>query len=205
MRVISLIACCGISLRYGPAMCAGIIGGTLALSIYHMGVFFMGALWGIVNALLLNHIILSQIGFTLCKCNDLLLGTMIVFAVVFGGLSVLWHDHPQDTPASHPRKLIIFLKTSFTGAYLLIRAAEHLMGTPFDELGLVKMQTPPEGQLQIIILIVVIAVGGSLLQMKCTHFEHCGCDDDDHIYDGAALEERRHMIVKAEGGREAIV
>merc|ERR1712216_267685 len=36
-------------LAYGPAVCAGIVGGTLALAVYQLGVFLLGSLWGIIN------------------------------------------------------------------------------------------------------------------------------------------------------------
>merc|ERR1711924_433421 len=52
----------------------GIIGGTIAVYMYPLGVFIIGSLWGISLGLILNGLFLSRIGYVVCQCNTLMAG-----------------------------------------------------------------------------------------------------------------------------------
>ena len=100
---------------YGAGLCAGVIFGTLAIMFYSLGVFFLGALWGITLALILNALFLSRISFVICQvsiclyfssvpvqmrivlmwvsphvrqCNTLLWLAIAIFGTLFGLLSL---------------------------------------------------------------------------------------------------------------------
>jgi len=176
--------------------------GTLAVAIYHIGVFFLGFLWGIVNALLLNFLFLSRLSYSMREGNDLLWGVSLASAVTCGTLAVFAHDHTQDAPRGHPRKVLIFLQTSFVGAYLVVKGLAHAAGHPLRELtvGTSSAEGMFQEQQFLALGIVVLGLLGSAVQMHWTHYEHCGMEDRDdrddagYGYEGIGQDQEKGMM-----------
>jgi len=176
---------------YGAGACAGIIFGTLAVVFYELGVFFLGALWGCTLALLLNGLYLSRISYVACEgCNTLLWVALVGLGLLFGLLSLTLHEHSQDTEGHDPRKAIIYLKTAFPGAYLLVRSMGHFAGGYESELDVAKVVLPSTAYYGCLVGTVSMALFGSWIQMRYTHHEHCGCEDGGVA---ANLEERKAL------------
>jgi len=165
---------------YGAGAAAGIIGGTLSVYIYPLGVFVLGALWGTVLSLILNGFFISRIGYVVCQCNTILWIVMPFFAVLFGLFTIVVHRHRENDAAWHPRKLVIFSKTSWTGAYMLMRGIGHFTGNMPEEQDLAKMVSPVTSFYGMMGGVILLALLGTWIQMRYTHFEHCGCDDSEY-------------------------
>lgn len=168
------------SAAYGAGLAAGIIGGTLSVYIYCLGVFVLGALWGTVLALVLNGFFLSRIGYVVCQCNTILWIVMPVFAVLFGLFTIVVHRHRENDAAWHPRKIVIFSKTAWTGSYMFMRGIGHFTENMPEEDTLAKMVSPVSSYYGMLAGVVLVAAFGTWVQMRFTHFEHCGCDETEY-------------------------
>jgi hypothetical protein len=181
---------------YGAGLCSGIIFGTLAVVFYHLGVFFLGALWGITLGIVLNGLFLSRISYVLCECNTLLWTAVVTLGILFGLLSLTVHEHKQDAIGHHPRKVIIYFQTSFPGAYMFIRSFGYLCGGYESEIEISKVVAPSSAFYLSTVFTLVLALLGVWIQLRFTHFEHCGCDDPDDTID-TNLEERKALTSRS--------
>jgi len=178
---------------YGAGAAAGFIGGTLAVYVYPLGVFLLGALWGTVLSFILNGFFLSRVDYVLCKCNTLFWIVLPVFAIIFGLFTYVVHRHRENDVAWHPRKLVIFSKTAWTGAYMFMRGVGHFTGDIPEETKLAEMVSPSPWYYWYLLSVVVLALAGTWIQMRFTHYEHCGCDEMEYgeqmqeIYDRETL------------------
>ena len=169
--------------------CFLVFSGTLAVGVYHMGVFFLGALWGVVNASLLHTLLLSRLSYSLCECNDILWGLSLASAITCGTVAVFAHDHAQDSPPSDPRKMLIFLQTSFVGAYLVVKGLSQAAGHPMLELGVGTSDAAGliQEQQLLALMVAALALAGTGVQRRWTHLEHCGIEEP-YRYDGLSQE-----------------
>lgn len=170
---------------YGASICSGIIAGTVVVFFYAIGVFVLGGLWGIVIALLLNGLFLSRISYVMCECNTLLWMVTSIFAILFGLLAIVVHRHKENDTASHPRKIVIFGKTATTGAYLLVRSIAHIADAFPDEFTMSQEKSLPPNYYVAALSIIALSLVGGYIQMRYTHFEHCGCGEEYERLDQA--------------------
>jgi len=175
---------------YGSAAAAGVIGGTLSLWFYPLGVFTLGALWGAIVCFLINGFFFSRISYVICQCNTIFWTMIPIFCVLFGLFTIVVHRHRENDVAWHPRKLVIYSKTAWPGAYMFIRGAAHFSGEFPEESSLATMVSPPTMFYVHLTLICVFALIGTLVQMRYTHYEHCGCDTESD-YEGQYEEQQR--------------
>lgn len=150
----------------------------MAVFVYPLGVFTLGALWGTILGLILNGLFLSRIGYVICQCNTLLWAVVPFLGVLFGMLAIVVHRHKEADPPHSARKVVIYAKTSFTGSYLLVKGIAHFAGNFPPELSMAKSVTLPLAYYIYLGAIVVTAVLGIFIQMRFTHFEHCGSDSE---------------------------
>lgn len=150
----------------------GIIFATLCLLLYRLGTFILGANWGVAMALLLNGVLIAP-----HEENNLALGvTAAVFAIVFGCATTCYHQHrPTDNACGLP-KVLIFAKTSWAGAYMLLWGAGHLVGDYPNELELSTMESIPSVYYTYVGVTCAVAVLAFLVQMRFTHWPKCGRD-----------------------------
>lgn len=154
-----------------------ILFGGLCVLVYQLGCFILGANFGVAIALLLNGILISNF-----ENDNVGLGvTAAVFGVLLGFLVVCNHHHlPEHNPCGI-QKVLIFLKTSTVGAYLLVRGMAYIWDyahdTPNDypfELDLVKMSSIPTSYHVYVGVTAIMAILGALVQMRFTHLGDCG-------------------------------
>jgi len=170
---------------YGAAICSGIIAGTVVVFFYAVGVFVLGSIWGIVIALLLNGLFLSRISYVICECDTLLWMAISILSILFGLLAIVVHRHKENDTASHPRKIVIFGKTATTGAYMLVRSIAHMAGEFPDEFTMSQEKSLSPNYYVAAVSIIVLSVIGGFIQMRYTHFEHCGCGEEYERLDQA--------------------
>merc|ERR1712188_291521 len=163
---------------YGSAVSAGIIGGTIAVYAYPLGVFTIGGLWGISLTLLLNGLFLSRVGYVMGQSNVLLWIAGCILGPLFGALALVVHRHKENDSATHPRKVVIFGKTATTGAYMFVRSVAALAGDFPAEMSMAKTVSLPATYYVCAVSILVLALLGVFIQMRYTHFEHCGCGEE---------------------------
>lgn len=135
--------------------------------------------------------------FVVCECNTLFWIALIIFGGLFGLLTLIVHEHKQDAIGHHPRKVIIYLKTAFPGAYMFMRSAGYFAGGYEDEFELAKVVAPSGVYYATTIMTVFAALFGAWIQLRYTHKEHCGCDDPDDVVD-SNMEERKTLTTTTE-------
>jgi len=172
------------------ASVSGLVLGIVCCVWYPFGCFILGANWGFVMTLLLNGILISRV----CSTNLALWITAPVLALLFGTIVTCDHRHSPSDSAFSRQKLLIFSKTSWVGAYLIMRGVGHLYGGYPDETEFVHLKTLPVRWLHYFGFTVALAVLGTVLQMRFTHYGNCGVLEDA---EKTTLTEEEKQVLKA--------
>jgi len=141
----------------------------MTILIYQLGVFILGALWGVVLALLLNGLLFGWV----MHSNIAIEVVMLLSAIVMGVLCSHYHHHSAYDPDFCLCKVLIYSKTATIGAYMILRAVGFMAGGasaafPF-ELDLALMSQKPYGLVGYMFGTIVLALVGILVQAKYTH------------------------------------
>ena len=87
-------------------------------------------MWGVTVALNLNPIIVSRIGYALGESNVPFWTALALGGLCCGVAALAVHQHEPNALASHPRKMLIFVKSSMPGAYLFAKGFWYAPSLP---------------------------------------------------------------------------
>lgn len=149
----------------------GVVFGIISLYIYPLGVFILGANWGVVMVLMLFGAVILP---------GIVLGLMLAMLGLFCGILVLYnHPHKETDDAFTLPKILICCKTAYVGAYLFFRGIGMLAGDFPPEFDTYEMAHLPESYFTYICGSFGLGLVGTLLQLRFTHWENCGCIKQD--------------------------
>jgi len=162
-------------LRYLIGTMVGLVVGGIALYLYPFGIFVLGFNWGVCLAFLLNGLFIAAVFGA--HSNTAL---WVLITLLGGGLAclvLLVHRHKESASPWSAPKFLIISKTSWVGAYLIMRAIGRFMGDYPYELHITHMLEVPDSYLIYAGLTILLALIGTFVQMTFTHWDHCGCPD----------------------------
>eukprot|EP00658_Telonema_sp_P-2_P023406 TRINITY_DN19376_c0_g1_i3.p1 TRINITY_DN19376_c0_g1~~TRINITY_DN19376_c0_g1_i3.p1 ORF type:complete len:254 (-),score=57.47 TRINITY_DN19376_c0_g1_i3:382-1143(-) len=157
------------------AFAAGVVCGFWTSNCYPIGVTALGFIWGCSAVLVANPIAISRIGHAFGLANTLFWAAIIVVGGICAVVSLIAHQHHPEVDPTHPRKLLIFVKTAMPGAYLLSKGACALAGMhQIAELDMSQHSTLPAGNYLRSVLAIGFGVAFAGAQLLFTHKEQCG-------------------------------
>jgi hypothetical protein len=159
----------------------GVVFGIISLYVYPLGVFILGANWGVVLVLMLFGAVILP---------GAVLGSMLVIVGLVCGILVLYnHPHKETDDAFTFPKILICCKTAYIGAYLFFRGIGMLAGDFPPELDTYEMAHLPESYFAYICGSFGLGLVGTFLQLRFTHWENCGRSQED----GASAGEEKPL------------
>lgn len=155
---------------------AGSAFGFVCLYVYPLGVFILGANWGVVMAFIINGLFLVP-----GTANTSLWILIVLFGLFGGGLAANRHHHTSTESGFRLGKFVIFSETAWVGSYMTIRSIAALTdkdGWPYELTAYEELDISESYQ-DWLMTTIVFALLGTCLQLFITHWEHCGCSAAD--------------------------